>query len=96
MPAKRKPLGRPLPPVKGDIPAPTVEEVDRISAAWDAAVSPQWRGLLDAKPLGWEGKPKPRFYYDEVKRVTIRASNGKVVTAAEKRAAYLEFMQAMK
>ena len=95
MPVKRKPLGRPLPPVKGDIPAPTVEEVDRLVALWDANVSPQWRGLQDAKPLGWTGTPKPRFWYDEIRGVIIRVSNGKVVTEKEKRAAFLEFQKAM-
>lgn len=95
MAAKRKPLGKPLPDAK-DIPAPSAEQIDRFVASWDANVPEKWRGLLDAKPVGWTGTPNPRFYYDEIRRVTIRASNGRVVTAAEKRAAYLAYMQAIK
>lgn len=91
----RKSLGNVLPPVT-DILAPTDEELNRISALWDSRVPAQWRGLLDAKPIGWEGTPKPRFYYDEVTRVITRASNGKVVTARERRLAYLAYQKVVR
>jgi hypothetical protein len=94
MAAKRRPLGKPLAEVKD--PTPTPEQIDRAVAQWDSVVPEKWRGLLDAKPLGWIGTPKPRFYYDEVRRVTIRASNGKIVTAAEKRLAYLAYQEAVR
>lgn len=97
MPAKRRPLGKPLPPVKdSDNTTPTNEQIDRAVSLWDSIVSAQWRGMLDAKPLGWVGTPKPRFYFDEVRGVLIRASTGKVVTMKEKRDAYLAFQAGIK
>jgi tetratricopeptide (TPR) repeat protein len=89
----RVPLGKPLPAVK-KIAAPTQQELDHLCAEWDELVPEEWRGLLDAKPLGYTGTPAPRFYYDEVRRINIRASNGQVVTYQEKRLAYLAFKKA--
>jgi len=97
MAAKRRPLGRPLPPVKDtDDLTPQAAQIDRAVALWDSIVPEKWRGMLDAKPMGWIGKPKPRFYFDDVRGVMIRASNGQVVTAKEKRAAYLAFQAGIK
>jgi hypothetical protein len=94
MTTKRRPLGNPLPATK-DVTI-TQSDIDIAIAQWDSVVPEKWRGLLDAKPLDWTGKQKPRFYFDEVRRVTIRASNGKVVTAKEKRLAYLAYQDALK
>jgi hypothetical protein len=94
---KRKPLGNPLPPVKDrDNTTPTQEQIDRSVALWDSVVPARWRGMLDAKPLEWTGTPKPRFYYDEMRGVMIRASNGQVVTDKEKRAAMEAYQKALK
>lgn len=82
---RRKPFGKALPPVT-EFPAPTEQELNVISATWDRLV-PQWAGLLDAKPLGWEGTPAPRFFRDEIKQQTIRARDGHIVTNKERRAA---------
>lgn len=93
----RRPLGKPLPPISDDADTtPTPAQVDRAVALWDATVPAQWRGMLDPKPLGWTGTPKPRFYYDDIRGVLIRASTGKIVTMEEKRKAYLAFQDALK
>jgi hypothetical protein len=85
--------GRPLPAV-ADFPAPSQDEIAAMIAEWDALAPAEYRGLLSAKPVGWVGTPKPLFFYDEVRRVSIRASNGKVITADEKRRAWLAFQDA--
>lgn len=96
MATKRRPLGKPLPRVKDtDNTAPTAEQVDRTNALWDSVVPAKWLGMLDAKPLGWTGTPKPRFFYDEITQTLTRA-NGVIVTIDERRRAYLAFQDALK
>ena len=94
-PDKRVPLGERLPPVK-KVAAPSSKEIDRTNVLWDELMPEEWRGLLDAKPLGYIGTPAPRFYWDAEKRVNIRASDGHVVTMKEKRDAMLIFQKALK
>lgn len=91
---KRTPLGRPLPPVK-DVAVPTEQQLDELSALWDRRV-PELAGLMEAKPLGSEQSLASRFWWDEVKRRYIRASNGRVVTTAELRAAMEKFQDGVR
>ena len=93
-PERRVPLGKPLPPVKKV--TITRKEVDRTVEQRDEIMPEEWRGLLDAKPLGYTGEPAPRFYYDPVKKVNIRASDGHVVTIKEKRELMLILQKAIK
>ena len=87
-------LGKQPPPVKEKFKAPTSKEIAALIAEWDEFAPEEYRGLLSAKPLGWTGTPKPLFYYDEGRRVSIRASNGQVITTDEKRRAWLAFQDA--
>ena len=90
MSTKRRPLGKPLPPVKPDDNTdPTPEQVDRTVALWDSVVPAKWRGMLDPRPMGWTGKPKPNYFYDE--RGLLFHASGRQVTTAEKRAAILAY-----
>jgi len=89
--AKRKPLGSLLPPVK-DVPAPTPEYLDRLDATWDARV-PELRDLNNAKPLGSEQPVPPYWWWDEVHRRYIRASDGHVLTGKQLRAGFEKFLK---
>ena len=96
MAAKRRPLGKPLPVTKdGDDTTPTAEQIDRSIASWDSVVPEKWRGMLEPKPVGWVGTPKPRYFYDDLRGMLLHA-NGQVVTAAEKRAAMLAYQAGIK
>ena len=90
---KRVPLGKDtLPPVTGDIPAPSQAEQDVVISNWNTYAQPEYRGMLEARPVGADD-PKARWFYDPVKRCYI-SRDGHVVTSDELRKAYLAFQKA--
>lgn len=86
-------LGKPLPPIKGDIPAPTEQEIALLVSNWDTYAPAKYKGLLSARPLGTDDK-KARWFYDATRRRYVSRS-GRVVTPKELRQAYLDFKKAM-
>jgi hypothetical protein len=91
---KRVPLGKPLPPVVEDIPAPTQQELDLLIANWNAYAPPKYRGMLEARPVGTDD-PKALWFYNPIRRRYIHARNGRIVTVDELRKAFLSFQDAM-
>ena len=80
---KRKPLGRPLPPFEGDIPAPTVDQVRELDAIWDANAPEAYRGILRAKSksLLTDGEiPESGWVWDDADGVYVHATTGRRVT----------------
>jgi len=93
MPIRKVKLGPGLPAFTGEIPAPDVAYLDKLSAQWDEFV-PELAGLLDAKPT--EAGGSPRYIRDEIKKQTIRVRDGHVVTLIEIRAGYEKYMKAVR
>lgn len=87
-----------LPPVTGDIPAPTEQEQALLVSLWNSLAPAKYRGLLEAENLSIlrieKRRPKGRFIWDESKRRYAWAKTGKYLKPAEVRAAFVEFMKA--
>lgn len=80
--AKKKPLGKPLPPIKETYidPAPTVEETDAMVVLWDQYAPAKYRGLLRAQNkrlLEQTGeKPTGRWLWDDQTKQYIEVRTG--------------------
>lgn len=83
---KRKPLDKPLPPVKA-VDQPTPEQLDEYNSRFDALV-PEWAGVLAP-----DGK---RFERNDVTGQVSRVRDGRVVTNADKRNIMALFTERMR
>lgn len=88
----RAKLGKPLSPIKDDLPPPTEAEIELMVARWDTFAPAKYRGLLSARPFGAKD-PKARWFYDDERKRYISRS-GHVVSPKELRKAYLDFKRA--
>ena len=94
MAEKRKPLGRPLPPLADEKP-PDEDERALLQAAWDTYAPKRYRGLLAAQSLSLLEatgmQPSGAWVWDDRARVYIRVRNGERVTIPQVRQAVDEF-----
>jgi hypothetical protein len=90
---KRIPLGKDnLPPIDGDIPAPSQAEIDLIIANWNAYAPAKYRGMLEARPVGTKDS-KARWFYDAQRQRYISRA-GHVVSPRELNEVYLAYRKA--
>ena len=80
---KRVPLGKPLPPIKSNIFAPTTKEIDKMISHWNESVPEEYRGILEAQPIEKPNRAISDFVFNAKTREYTNLITGKVVTMRE-------------
>ena len=85
--------GKPLPLVE-EIAPPSAQELDELTARWNANVDQYYVGLLEAQPLGTPNATS-RFLWDRSRLEYIHRTSGRRITRKEYTAVYMRFVETM-